>query len=188
MKNHISKNLDDAVIYIAFSRHEFDLEEIKKKPSYIFQWLGSILIRIFTLSKYSHVDYVSNLKDRNDNNSILGAIPDGGLKYRSQHHNNFHALYKCNIYSEDINVKNRFLEYIESQIGSKYDYNAFIGFILPKRDWNKPSKWFCSEIIAAGFKQIGVDFDEQSSRVSPDDLYHTLQASNLLTRIKIEND
>lgn len=186
MKNFISKTLDDDKIYIAFSRHEFDWIEIKKNPKYVLQWLGSIGTRIFTLSKYSHIDYVSNLKNDEGYNLMLGSIPGGGLIYRNQHNNNFHALYECKV--DDGGNKQLFLDYIESQIGSKYDFLAIVGFLFPKREWDKPNKWFCSEIIAAGFKKIGVEFGEKVSGITPDELYFSLELENIIKRVKKLND
>ena len=184
MRNFISKNLDEDKIYIAFSRHEWNFKEAIKSPKFIFQWLGSIGIRILTLSKYSHIDYVSDLKDDSGYNLMLGAIPDGGLIYRHQHENNFHALYE--ISEKELYSKSTFLGYIESQIGSKYDFLAIVGFIFPKREWDKPNKWFCSEIIAAGFKKIGIAFEEKSSGITPDELYFSLE--NIIKRVKKLND
>jgi len=177
--NNISHKLVEKDVYLAFSYHPFSIEEIKKDKMYIAKWLGSIIVRVLTLSQFSHVDYVSNLRDPDSgNNMVLGAIPDTGLSYRHQNNNSYYELYKYK--SVCLKEKQMFVSYIETKVGSKYDWLAIFGFALPKRNWNDNKKWFCSEIIAAAFNHIGNSLGEGARRVSPVDL---LRYPKLLERV-----
>jgi len=179
--NNISIKIDNEDIFIAFSYHPFSIDEIKKDPKYIFKWLGSIIVRVLTLSQFSHVDVVSPSVDDDNNNIVLGSVPDGGLLYRQQNTNSYYELYKHTV--EDKEERTRFLEHIENYIGSKYDWLSIVGFAIPKRDWNSKDKWFCSEIIASAFNKIGHTLGEGSHRVSPVDL---LRYPRLLERVYID--
>ena len=178
MFNNISVDVNNSDIYLVFSYHPFSKEEIKKDKKYILKWLGSIIVRVMTLSQFSHVDYVSNLKDENGNNFVLGSIPDSGLGYRSQNNNSYYELYKHK--TETIYEKPSFLNFIENKQGSAYDWTAIVGFGVPNRNWNETNKWFCSEIVAAAFNTIGHNIGKFSHRVSPVDL---LRYPKLLERV-----
>lgn len=176
--NNISIETNNKDIFLVFSYHPFSMDEIKKDKKYILKWIGSIVVRIFTLSQFSHVDYVSNLKDDNGNNMVLGSIPESGLNYRVQNDNSVYKLYRH--VTKDKAEKRHFLNFMESKKGTAYDWLSVIGFAIPSRDWNNTKKWFCSEIIASAFNIIGHNLGEGANRVSPVDL---LRYPRLLERV-----
>ena len=47
-----------------------------------------------------------------------------------------------------------FYEFAHSQIGRPYDFEAIAGIAL-EQDWHDDSKWFCSELMAAGLERCG---------------------------------
>ena len=54
------------------------------------------------------------------------------------------------IYNVSMNSaqKKRFTEFVEAQIGKKYDYKGLVGFYFNSGVQNE-DKWFCSELFAA---------------------------------------
>ena len=54
-----------------------------------------------------------------------------------------------------------------SQLGKAYDWKYIYGWLL-RRNWQDPTKWSCSELIAWAAKLFD---DEFTSRVSPRDIY-----------------
>ncbi len=61
------------------------------------------------------------------------------------------------IYSVRMGVEQErlFTEYVEAQIGKKYDYWGIWGF-LRRKDLQRGESWFCSELFAAGCEKAGV--------------------------------
>ena len=59
-------------------------------------------------------------------------------------------------------------EWIEQQIGKKYDFSGVFRF-LSRRRKDRDDKWFCSELVFQAVKEGGVDLLEriQCSQVSP---------------------
>lgn len=57
------------------------------------------------------------------------------------------------------------------QLGKKYDFRGVARF-LSRRDEPADDRWFCSELVAAGFQQAGIDLLARipPSHVSPRDL------------------
>lgn len=128
--------------------------------------LTSFLIRKFTWSAFSHVDVCLP-------GGLLGAHTSGGVQLRKLNYD-AHAQYayyriKPGLLSplQEANL----VAWLKDQIGKPYDYSAVFGSAL-HHDWTHPGQWFCSEMVAAGFKMVGapllnVDFLD---RVTPRDL------------------
>lgn len=38
--------------------------------------------------------------------------------------------------------------FLQDQVGKPYDWMALLGFLF-RKDWARPTKWFCSELVAA---------------------------------------
>lgn len=47
------------------------------------------------------------------------------------------------------------LAFLNAQIGKKYDKLAIFGILL-QRDWEDDSQWYCSELLAAWYKAVGL--------------------------------
>ena len=46
------------------------------------------------------------------------------------------------------------LKWARAQVGLPYDLGALLGFLV-HRDWTKPWRWFCSELVAEAFEEGG---------------------------------
>lgn len=69
-----------------------------------------------------------------------------------------------------------FYNFLEKQIGKKYDWLGICAFIFRKRNWQNPKKWFCSELVAASFKHSGnIIVNSSASRVTPEDLIKSIR-------------
>lgn len=120
---------------------------------------ASALIRWGTWSWASHVDLV--LPD----GSLYGAIP-GGVRY----HEASPLVTRAERYEVDAPLDELRIV-IESQWGKPYDWPGIIGWGL-RRDWQEDDAWFCSELIAWGFQQIGRPLlrADKLHRITPRDL------------------
>lgn len=56
-----------------------------------------------------------------------------------------------------------FYEFLNAQIGKRYDYTGILGFMLRARTESKES-WFCSELVFAAARQAGINL---LSRIEP---------------------
>lgn len=68
-------------------------------------------------------------------------------------------------------------EWALTQDGKSYDFFAIAG-ILFNRNWRDPSRWFCSELIAASFEQVEaplLDPDVKVNMITPRDLLLSMQ-------------
>jgi uncharacterized protein YycO len=125
---------------------------------------SSFAIRWGTWSDYSHVDFI--LPD----GTLLGSRIDGGVQIRP-------ATYGHFIKTESFGINVRpdkaaaILDWAHSQVGKPYDITAIIGYTI-RRDWTKPDRWFCSELVAAAFLLHDWPIIRTShlNRVSPQDL------------------
>lgn len=59
-----------------------------------------------------------------------------------------------------------------SQVGKPYDLRAVLGIAI-HRDWQDPSRWFCSELVAWAFEQAGSPLFRADAvqRVTPQHLW-----------------
>lgn len=46
--------------------------------------------------------------------------------------------------------------WLDSQVGKSYDFLGLLGFLWRTNKYQNSDKWFCSELIAAAFKEGGV--------------------------------
>lgn len=124
----------------------------------------SWLIRKLTKSEYSHVDVVTL-------DGYLGAQYPVGVRIRP-----FNYAKPSKICTVGIRVTleeyNRVMEFLYKQVGKPYDTTALLGILADQRDWQEEDSWFCSELIAAAFQQVGRPLvRDDVSRVTPADLY-----------------
>lgn len=120
--------------------------------------VASRLIRWFTWSPYSHVDFVL------DNGKLLGAQTNGGVLVRAP--DSYSKVLRVAVEAPDA-----VLEYAQSQIGKPYDYSGIFGIIL-RSNWHRSKNWFCSELVAWSFQQAKHPLlrTENTSRITPRDL------------------
>lgn len=108
--------------------------------------LGSRLIRWFTWSEFSHVDFVLYTAD---GVWLLGSKADG-VKRRPYIESNYSHVARFNL----PDCPPAAVQFAETQIGKPYDFSALFGFLL-RRDWAEDDSWFCSELVYWAFEQAG---------------------------------
>jgi uncharacterized protein YycO len=105
----------------------------------------SKLIRLFTWSEFSHVEFVLN-------EGLLGAQVDG-VKIRPFDYAKCEYVYRyvdCTIPQYNLVI-----DYATKQIGKPYDFTGIINLAL-HRNWREKDSWFCSELVAASFEAAGI--------------------------------
>ena len=107
--------------------------------------LAAFLIRWFTHSDYSHVDFV--LAD----GRLLGARSDRGVQIRPADYATFTHKLRVTIPIGTEKAQNVYAYALE-QIGKPYDMKAIFGFMF-NQHWEDDDAWFCSNLVAAAFKK-----------------------------------
>lgn len=141
-----------------------------KKVPILFQFVsdnrpGSIIIRWFTWSHYSHVDLV--LPSKKDysaypympvkwhpEGALLGARFHGGVKIRPHNYCKFSRIALATKMVTEHEAEILYRSAL-GQIGKPYDIMAIVAFAIHDRDWENTAKWFCSELAAWLMKKIG---------------------------------
>jgi len=102
-----------------------------------------LAIRMFTHSQWSHCGFAEL---REDGTWItLSAMLLGGVKYR--------PLPVSHLFLTAPNITDAYT-WARTQIGKPYDYGMISGMIM-NRDWHRSNRWYCSELVAAAFDQVG---------------------------------
>lgn len=132
---------------------------------------ASIIIRYGTHFEYSHAGFFND-----EDNSYLSAQLTGGVKIRYTPEEKFtkRVLYTAPGITQAY-------ECAKKQIGQKYDWRAILG-IASDHDWHEKEDWFCSELVAYAFEEVGNPLLNPNTvvwRITPRDL--TL--SPLVTKI-----
>jgi len=128
--------------------------------------IESRLIRWFTWSDWSHVDFVLA------NGKFLGARLDGGVRIRPH---DYLTPSKYRYAYVEVADPRKVYGWATSQIGKKYDWRAIVGF-LPRASWQDPGRWFCSELFAAAFeKKERPIVDRLASRITPQTAYESVR-------------
>lgn len=61
------------------------------------------------------------------------------------------------------------LAWLEKQLGKGYDFGAILAFPF-RTNWQDPDRWFCSELVAAVLRIMGLFYRFPVYRVTPRDL------------------
>lgn len=87
--------------------------------------------------------------------TLLGAHLSGGVRARTTGYD------RSNLKREefvDLEVTqeqaDKYHAFMLSQVGKPYDVEAIAGIVL-RKNWRDPSRWICSELVAAGFCECG---------------------------------
>jgi hypothetical protein len=120
-------------------------------------WISRI-IRFFTWSKFSHVDYVFT------DGSLFSAHPCG-VSFKDRNPNEIEEYFEMEVTDKKVIEK-----FLFQQINRPYDWKAIFGMPL-RRNWQEEDNWFCSELIAAAIQCDTKLFNEDISRITPRDLY-----------------
>lgn len=126
----------------------------------------SLLIRLFTFSKYSHVSLQIS------ENEIIDSTFSKGVSKRSLE-DLLSKSSRYEILEIDAIEIDQILPWLESQIGKPYDIMAVLA--LPfTRKWTGDDKWFCSEYLTVGLYNAGLKIFNKhtTSRITPEMLYN----------------
>lgn len=121
-------------------------------------------IEFWTWSDWSHVDVWTP-------DGWLGARSDGGVQIRAWNYCDFKKE-EIRVIELDAPTEAKIMTWLDDQRGKKYDYLALLGMPI-RDDLDDRNRWFCSELIAAAFKQAGVPLlnADHLNRITPRDLY-----------------
>lgn len=127
--------------------------------------IGSWLIRAFTWSNFSHVEFVT------DDATLIGAnIPHGVEEIHIQDR----LAIADEAWMMDIpcDKAEEVITWARSQKGKKYDYVGLMNFLI-HRDISEKEKWFCSELVSAGFEACGVPLFRKGDafRITPQQVW-----------------
>lgn len=112
------------------------------------------VVRLFTLSKYSHCELVI------DGISYSSSPRDNGVRSKVIDFNPEHwDIIEVNA------DKQKALDFFNKELGKKYDWRGAIKSVVPFLIKNDPNRWFCSEICA---EALGI---EDSEYITPVKLY-----------------
>jgi hypothetical protein len=124
----------------------------------------SKLIEWFTWGNYAHVDVIMPRGA-----AIIGARLIGGVQIRT----NDMDYSKIKQYSISVPeaTADQIYASLRGQVGAGYDWLGILSFPLRLR-WNRPNRWFCSELIAWAFYVNGVQLvsEPRFERLTPRDL------------------
>ena len=121
------------------------------------------LVRIWTSSKYSHVECVIE-------NNTYTANFDGvkRIKYK------YYDPKEWDMIQIGLRDYKKAESFLVEQVGKKYDFKGiFLTFIFPFKSHNR-DKWFCSELCAEVLKRDNFELSKRSSRYSPKGLFKEL--------------
>lgn len=126
--------------------------------------LVSDFIKFWTWGDWSHVDIWTP-------NGWLGARASGGVQIRPWNYTTVNKE-EIRVITLDADTEAQLMQWFQSQIGKPYDFLAIAGMPF-RQDWRDGNKWFCSELVTAGFEQFGVPLldADHLNRVTPRDLY-----------------
>lgn len=126
------------------------------------------IIRVWTLSKYSHVELVFS-----DGMAFSSDEADNGTRYK-----------KIDINDTDWDVLNipctpeqeRYVrDFCDEENGLKYDKIGICFSFLPiPIGWQSANKWFCSEFCTAAVQRIGYLVGYTPARISPKKMFKFL--------------
>jgi len=134
------------------------MEKIRVRFTAEDDWI-SRLIRLFTWSEYSHIDFVTQ------SGKMIGCWPGQGVSFHDKVAGKVqYAEIEC--YSA-ANVE----RFIIDQMGKQYDWGAIFGIVFRRKSWHNIDKWFCSELIAEALLQDGNNIiNKHTYRVTPQDI------------------
>lgn len=125
------------------------------------------VIRWRTTSKYSHCEFILP-----DGRMFSADAWSGGVRFNQNY--NLDNWDIVEIPCEDYKIK-ELVGWCDYRNGSKYDWWGVVWFVLPFVK-QEPSKWFCSELCAAGLKFIGkIPVKTKTSKLSPQGLFDLLK-------------
>lgn len=127
---------------------------------------GSKMIAWFTWADFSHVEVV--FSTHTIGSRFVGGVQEWPLGSKYRH-----------VKDVRIDVSQAFFDFLEAQLGRKYDYLSILGFIF-RRDWQEKRRWHCSELIASALVADNRLTLANLNRVTPGMLYALIQNSRFV--------
>lgn len=129
-------------------------------------WLpGAAAIRIFTQSRWHHCGVIwgeSVIESRMLSGTSVTTLAE--FKERGNW-----AIIDIPMTDEQNETA---IEYLLTQVGASYDYSGIFAVLMVRREWQNPTKWYCSELVAEACRRAGVPIARpQVAGVSPQDIW-----------------
>jgi uncharacterized protein YycO len=141
-----------------------------------FDNITSKLIRLRTLSQWSHCGIIVGRKD----NSVKCLSSDFhrgvGMDNLRDWGKKVQVLRLCNATEEQINAM---IDFCIRQVGVPYDYLGILDFLF-MQNLQRDNRWFCSELVYSAMCHAGIDILKGRKHrwlVSPGDLYENPELS-----------
>ena len=121
--------------------------------------IGSLAIRLFTWSRFSHVGII-------DGDYVIEAVGFKGVirtpieEFKARYSYTEEAYFYCENVEHSLNLA-------RAEIGRGYDWNAILGHIFRRR-WDDTEAWVCSELYAHSSEMVRYD---RVSSFTPEDCY-----------------
>lgn len=122
--------------------------------------LGSVLIRLFTWSQWSHVVLLKGNETIGSEawHGVVNRDIDDVLAETSKHA----------IVDIDVPYAQEAWDFAARQIGKSYDWNGIFGIATRNRAWQRADYWFCSELVEAALAAGGRRrFRRDLERITP---------------------
>ena len=132
------------------------------------------LIRLWTHSKYSHVELIIN--------GLWYSTSPRDLRVRAKQIEPKQGHWDFVEIDVSIKQKKEMVKFFKSQFGKKYDWlGIFLSQVIPL-NIQEPSRWFCSEICSCALKKSNVlQTQNQCSWFSPERLLkESLKVGNFI--------
>lgn len=126
---------------------------------------GSLLIRTFTWSAWSHVEIL-------DGDDLIGADMWHGVSV-TKLAKRLEKSSRVAIVEFPCDDPASVIAAARSEMGRSYDFLGLLGIVTHQRDWQSRENWFCSELVAWAFAAGGSPLfrSELVSRVTPQHLW-----------------
>ena len=123
---------------------------------------GSWLIRKLTASRWHHVGVSFG-------ETVFESRATGGVQKTTL--GEFKSRGQFSSYEVPVPDEKGSLDWLHTQLGKPYDWSGVFGLALSRR-WQKPERWYCSELAAAAAKAGGLDLVRRDiTGVTPRDLW-----------------
>ena len=131
--------------------------------------LGSLAIRTFTWSAWSHVDL---LDVSSGQPQLIGAVAPSGVVVEPLSHRLKNAS-RVALVEFHVPCAEAVVRAARSQVGKSYDWLGVAGLVTRSRDWQREEAWFCSELIAWAIGQGGLPLFREAlvGRITPQHLW-----------------
>lgn len=123
--------------------------------------IGSRAIQAFEGGEAGHVGML--VTDADGSRFVIDASSQGGVRVMPEHL--WLAGYEV-VDTIDVPLPDEAAAaaFLAAQVGKPYDWAAIVGFV-GLRDWQNPSRWYCSELGAAAMLAGGLTLADRTARV-----------------------